>query len=155
MECGAIPTPVPVGKLRLSQISLQPRARHTCEELQAEHPLCIAQAPIFFPHFILLLTLLMQTASVNVDCRKADWLECFISCITGCHTPTRVVKEDEEGSRSEPHGIPKHNSELCSRIAHYSSAQNRHFWRDTTDTLSGSSQDGDWPIHSHIYVMTY
>ena len=131
------------------------RARHTCEELQAEHPLCITQAPIFFPHFTLLLTLLMQTASVNVDCRKAEWLEYFISCIIGCHTPARVVKEDEESSRSEPHGTSKHNSELCSRIAHYSSARNRHFWRDTTDALSGSSQDGDWPIHSHIYVMTY
>ena len=76
--------------------------------------------------------MLVQTASINVDCRKAEWLECFISCIIGCHTPARVVKEDE-GSRSEPHGTPKHNSELCSRIAHYSTARNRHFWRDTTD----------------------
>ena len=66
----------------------------------------------------------------------------FISCIIGCHTPARVVKEDEE-NRSEPHGTPKHNSELCSRIAHHSTARNRHFWRDTTDTLPGSSQDGD------------
>ena len=52
--------------------------------------------------------LLVQTASVNVDCRKAEWLECFISCIISCHTPARVVKEDEE-SRSEPHDTPKHN----------------------------------------------
>ena len=86
--------------------------------------------------------LLVQTASVNVDCRKAEWLECFILCIIGCHTPARVVKEDEE-SRGEPHDTPKHNSELCSRIAHYSTARNRHFWRDTTDTLPGSSQGGD------------
>ena len=86
--------------------------------------------------------LLVQTASVNVDCRKAEWLECFISCIIGWHTPARVLKEDEE-SRSEPHGTPKHNPELCGRIAHYSTARNRHFWRDTTDTLPGSSQDGD------------
>ena len=76
--------------------------------------------------------MLVQTASVNVDCRKAEWFECYISCVIGCHTPARVVKEDEE-SRSEPHGTPKHNSELCSRIAHYSTARNRHFWRDTTD----------------------
>ena len=76
--------------------------------------------------------MLVQTASVNVDCRKAEWLECFISCIIGCHTPARAVKGDEE-SRSEPHGTSKHNSELCSRIAHYSTARNRHFWRDTTD----------------------
>ena len=87
--------------------------------------------------------LLVQTASVNVDCRKAEWLECFVSCIIGCHTPARVVKEDEE-SRNESHGTPKHNSELCSRIAHYyPTERNRHFWRDTTDTLPGSSQDGD------------
>ena len=77
--------------------------------------------------------LLVQTASVNVDCRKAEWIECFILCIIDCHTPVRIVKEDEE-SRSEPHGTPKHNSELCSRIAHYSTSRNRHFWRDTTDT---------------------
>ena len=56
VERGAIPAPVPVGKLRLSWISLQPRARHTCEELWAEHPLYIAQASIFCSHFILLLT---------------------------------------------------------------------------------------------------
>ena len=80
--------------------------------------------------------MLVQTTSVNVDCRKLEWRECFISCIIGCHTPARVVKEDEE-SRSEPHGTPKHNSELCSRIAHYSAARNRHFWRDTTDTRFG------------------
>ena len=86
--------------------------------------------------------LLVQNASVNVDCRKAEWLEFFISCIIGCHTPARVVKEDEE-RRCEPHGTPKHNSELCSRIAHYSTARDRHFWRNTTDTPSGSSQDGD------------
>ena len=86
--------------------------------------------------------LLVQTASINVDCRKAERLECFISCIIGCHTPARVVKEDEE-SRSGPHGTPKHNPELCSRIAHYSTARNRHFWRDTTDTLPGSLQDRD------------
>ena len=97
---------------------------------------------------------LVQTASVNVDCRKTEWLGCFISCIIGCQTPARVVKEDEE-SRSEPHGTPKHNLELCSRIAHYSTARNRHFWRDTTDTLPGASQDGGQPAHSHIYVMTY
>ena len=60
--------------------------------------------------------MLVQTASVNVDCRKAEWLLCFISCTIGCHTPARIVKEDEE-SRSEPHGTPKQNSELCSRIA--------------------------------------
>ena len=53
----------------------------------------------------------VQTASVNVDCRKAEWLECFISCIIGCHTPAGVVKVDEE-RRSEPHGTSKHNSEL-------------------------------------------
>ena len=52
----------------------------------------------------------MQTASVNVDCREDEWLECFISCIIGCHTPTRVAKEDEE-SRSEPHGTPKHKTQ--------------------------------------------
>ena len=40
--------------------------------------------------------MLVQTASVNVDCRKAEWLECFIPCIIGCHTPAKVVKEDEE-----------------------------------------------------------
>ena len=88
------------------------------------------------------VTMLVQTASVNVNCRKAEWFECFISCIIGCHTPARVVKEDEE-SRNEPHGTPKHNSELCSRTAHYSTARNRHFWRDTTETLPDSSQDGD------------
>ena len=50
---------------------------------------------------------LVQTASVNVDCRKAEWLECFISCIIGFHKPARVAKEDEESRRSEPHGTPK------------------------------------------------
>ena len=50
-------TPVPVGKLRLSWISLKPRARHTCEERQADRLLYFAQAPIFCPPFILLLTL--------------------------------------------------------------------------------------------------
>ena len=85
---------------------------------------------------------LVQTASVNVDCRKAEWLECFISCIIGCQTPARVVKEDQE-IRNEPHSTLKHNSELCSRIAHYSTARNRHFWIDATDTLPCSSQDGD------------
>ena len=55
------------------------------------------------------IKVLVQTASVNVDCRKAEWLECFISCVIYCHTPARVVKEDEE-KRSEPHGTPKHNS---------------------------------------------
>ena len=37
MECGAIPTHVPVGRLRLSWIiwiSLEPRARHACEDAQ-------------------------------------------------------------------------------------------------------------------------
>ena len=86
--------------------------------------------------------MLMQTASVNVDCRKAEWFEYFISSIIGCHTPARVVKEDEE-SRTEPHGTSNYNSGLCGRIAHYSTARNRHFWTDTTDTLPDSSQDGD------------
>ena len=81
-----------------------------------------------------LCRMLVRTASINVDCRKTEWLECFISCIIGCHTPARVEKEDEE-SRSEPHGTPKHNSVLCSRIAHYSTARNRHVWRDTTDSI--------------------
>ena len=81
--------------------------------------------------------MLVQTASVNVDCHKAEWRECFISCIIGCHTPARVVKEDEE-NRSELHGTSKHNSELCSRIAHHSTARNRHFWRDTADRLEGA-----------------
>ena len=88
--------------------------------------------------------MLVQTASVNVACRKGELLECFISCIIGCHTPARVVKEDEE-SRSEPHGTSKHNSELCSRIAHYSTARNRHFWRDTTDRGDRGRVRGVWP----------
>ena len=51
---------------------------------------------------------LVQAASVSVDCRKAECLECFISCIISCHTPVRVVKEDEE-RRSQPHSTSKHN----------------------------------------------
>ena len=54
--------------------------------------------------------MLVQTALVNVDCRKAEWLVSFISCIIGCHTPARVVKEDEE-RRSEPHGTPKNTTQ--------------------------------------------
>ena len=37
MECGAIPTPVPVGKLKLYWIiwiSLEPRFSHTCDDAQ-------------------------------------------------------------------------------------------------------------------------
>ena len=50
-------TPIPVRKLRLYWISLQPRARHTREEWPVEHPRYFAQAPIFCPHFIWCLTL--------------------------------------------------------------------------------------------------
>ena len=57
VECGAIPTSVPLRKLRLYWISLEPRARHTCENVPERNLLYIAQAPIFFLHLILLLTL--------------------------------------------------------------------------------------------------
>ena len=42
VECGAIPTPVSVGKLRLYWIiliSLEPRARHTCDDVQEANSL--------------------------------------------------------------------------------------------------------------------
>ena len=48
VECGAIPTPVPVGKLRLYwiiRISLEPRFSHTCDDAQEPNSLLYRTGP--------------------------------------------------------------------------------------------------------------
>ena len=45
VECGAIPPPLPVRKLRLYWISLEPRARHTCEEFRKGIPFVSDRLP--------------------------------------------------------------------------------------------------------------
>ena len=58
-ECGVIPTPVPVEKLRLNWIiwiSLEPRSTTPATTLRKQIPFYIAQAPIFCLCRVLLLT---------------------------------------------------------------------------------------------------
>ena len=52
VESGAIPTPVPVGKLSLYWISLQPRAHQSCGEPPGLNHLFVAQAPILCLHLV-------------------------------------------------------------------------------------------------------
>ena len=52
MECGAIPSPVPVGKLRLYWIismSLEPRFRHTCDDALEDNSLLYCKGSNILP----------------------------------------------------------------------------------------------------------
>ena len=60
VQCGAIPSPVPVGKFRLYWIiwmSLETQFRHTCDDALEDNSLSYRKAPIFCLCLMRLLTL--------------------------------------------------------------------------------------------------
>ena len=72
MLCGAIPSPVPVGKLRLYWIiwmSLEPRLRHTCDDALEDNSLLYRKGSNILPLPCAAFNPLSHTSTVQVSGR--------------------------------------------------------------------------------------